>query len=180
VIAARYRIGQLAAIADVAASALRYYDEAGLLQPEERTEAGYRLYGPGAVGRLQFIRRAQGLGLSLREIHQLVASPEADAAAERDRLRHVVAHKLAETTVRLNELEILQSELKGLYVRLHRAPGPECGHLGDCACWLPTEKEVKSMTEEIACCDQLCCPECACTQGAPCDCSDCSCSKTGR
>ncbi len=120
------------------------------------------------------------MGLSLREIHELIASPEAETAAERDQLRHVVAHKLAETKVRLDELQVLKRELEVLYVRLLRASGPECGHLGDCACWLPTEKEVIAMTEEVACCGQLCCPECACTQGVPCDCSDCSCSKAGR
>ncbi len=109
----KYRIGQLAAMVGVAASALRYYEEAGLIQPAERTEAGYRLFGPDAVGRLRFIRQARGLGLSLREIHQLVASPEADTAAERDQLRHVVAHKLAETEIRLDELELLRRELEG-------------------------------------------------------------------
>lgn len=72
VIATRYRIGQLAGIAGVSPSALRFYEEAGLLQPGERSEAGYRLYGPEAAGRLQFIRRAQGLGLTLGEIHRLL------------------------------------------------------------------------------------------------------------
>src|SRR5438105_1037552 len=139
------RIGQLAKDAGVAPSALRYYEEAGLLTPVERTEAGYRLYSTEAIGRLRFIQRAQALGLSLKEIQELVAAPAADAAAERGRLQHVVAHKLAVTEQRLADLGALRAELEAMYVRLTRAPGPDCGHVGDCGCWLPTEQEVRAM-----------------------------------
>lgn len=172
------RIGQLAKHAGISTSALRYYEEAGLLHPGERTEAGYRVYGQEAIGRLQFLQRAKALGLSLREIRQLLAGPHADAGDERDRIRHLVAHKIAATRRQIGELQALERELESLYVRLLRVPSPECGHLGDCACWLPTDEEVKVMTEEIACCGQLCCPDCACVRGEPCDCSECPCRRT--
>jgi MerR family transcriptional regulator, copper efflux regulator len=167
------RIGELARSAGLATSALRYYEQAGLLPPPERTEAGYRLYGPEAVGRLAFIRRAQALGLSVREIRRLVESPRAGNAEERAVLRRVVAHKVAEVERRRQELSDLQADLEALYVRLLRAPGPDCGHVGDCACWLPTEEEVRAMTTAVesardcCCCD---CPDCA----GKCDCG-CSC-----
>lgn len=167
------RIGELARSAGVSASALRYYEEAGLLRPAVRTEAGYRLYGPEALGRLQFVRRAKDLGLTLAEIRQLLADPNADARAERDRLRHLVAHKIARTQVRIAELQALDHELQSLYVRLLRLPGPECGHIGDCACWLPTDEEVNVMAKEVACCGKLCCPE-----GEPCDCPECPCCQS--
>lgn len=170
------RIGQLAKVAGVSTSALRYYEEAGLLGPGARTEAGYRLYGSEAIGKLQFIRRAKALGLSLAEVRHLVMSPDVDRGVERDRLRHMVAHKLAETRARVAQLQGLEGELESLYVRLLRVPGPDvCGHVGDCGCWLPTNEEVMAMTTEIACCGERCCPECACSQGAPCDCSACPC-----
>jgi hypothetical protein len=66
--------------------------------------------------------------------------------------------------------------LERLYIRLLRTPGPDCGHLGDCTCWLPTAEEVKSMTQEVVCCGELCCPDCSCTKGGPCDCPDCPCN----
>ncbi len=169
------RIGQLAKAAGVATSALRYYDAAGLLGPATRSEAGYRIYQPGAVGRLQFIRRAQALGLSLREVRELLESRDGDVGAERDRVRHAVAHKLAVTRQRVAALQSLEEELQSLYIRLLRTPGPECGHVGDCACWLPTHQEVKMMDQEIACCGQEGCPDCSCTRGEPCDCPDCPC-----
>jgi MerR family transcriptional regulator, copper efflux regulator len=173
----KFKIGQLASQAGIASSALRYYETAGLLGPGERTEAGYRLYEPEALGRLQFIQRAKALGLSLGEIRRLVDGPHSDSESERQALRHVVAHKIAETRSRIGELQFLDTELQELYTRMIRQPGPTCGHLGDCACWLPTQEEVSLMTQEIACCEEPCCAECACEDGKPCDCTDCACSK---
>lgn len=164
------RIGELAKRVGLATSALRYYEEAGLLGPARRSEAGYRLYGPEAVGRVEFVQRAKALGLTLAEIRRLTASPAGDRREEAGQVRHLVAHKLAETRRRLGELRALEGELEQLYVRLLRAPAPDCGHLGDCACWLPTEEEVKTMREEVrasaaadcGCCDD---PDCGCCCG---------------
>ena len=175
---AAIRIGELAKLAGVSTSALRYYEEAGLLGPAARTEAGYRMYGPEALGRLQFVQRAKALGLSLQEVRQLLASPAADVGAERDRLRHLVAHKLADTRARIAELQALDQELESLYLRLLRAPGPECGHVGDCGCWLATDEEVKAMANEVSCCSAPCCQDCACSLGQSCDCPDCPCNQT--
>ena len=172
------RIGALAKLVGLSTSAVRYYEKEGLIAPVPRTDAGYRLYGTEVVGRLQFLLRAKALGLSLREVGELLASPTADVGAERDHLRHLVAHKIADTRRRIAELQALNQELEALYVRLLRTPcvGPTCGHVGDCACWLPTEEEVKVMADEVACCGELCCSDCSCVQGQPCDCADCSCS----
>ena len=54
----------------------------------------------------------------------------------------MVAHKIAWSQARVAELQALEHELQSLYVRLLRVPGPECGHIGDCAFWLPTDEEV--------------------------------------
>ncbi len=169
------RIGQLAKRSGHSSSALRYYESAGLLPPARRSDAGYRLYGEEMLGRLAFVRRAQALGLSVREIRSLLSEPAATSAEEdRGRLRHVVTHRLAETQQRLAELKALQQQLKALHVRLQRAPGPGCGHMGDCACWLPTEEEVKTMAQEVACCGEQCCPECSGTEDPDCECSCCA------
>src|SRR3989441_12480187 len=118
------RIGELARLAGISTSALRYYEEAGLLGATARTEAGYRIYGSESGGRLQFVQRAKALGLSLQEVRQLLASPLADVGTERDRLRHLVAHKLAETRARDAELQALDQELERLYGPLTRPPSP--------------------------------------------------------
>jgi MerR family transcriptional regulator, copper efflux regulator len=164
------RIGDLATKAGVSPSLLRYYEEQGLLS-STRSEAGYRIYGPDALGRLGFIKRAKALGLSLEEVRRLVQTPS-PMPESLEELRHVIAHKLVDTQSRIAELEALRGELEALHVRLGRAE-PPCGHLGDCGCWLPTEQEVRLMTIELRdaeCCD--CCPgEC------PCEAEGCGCTE---
>jgi MerR family copper efflux transcriptional regulator len=171
----RISVGELAKLAGIRASALRYYEEAGLLAPADRAQNGYRSYPPEAIGRIRFIQRAKSLGLSLHDIRTLVAGAQPEGVADRDRLRHAVAHRLEETKRRIAELHELERELESMYVRLLRFEGPECGHLGDCECWLPTEEEVKIMRREVACCGELCCPGCSCGDGEACDCPDCPC-----
>jgi DNA-binding transcriptional MerR regulator len=65
-------IGQLAKRAGLRTSALRYYEEQGLLEPVGRTPSGYRLYAPNAEQTLHFIQRAQRLGFSLADIRTLL------------------------------------------------------------------------------------------------------------
>lgn len=65
-------VGQLAARSGVAASALRYYEDRGLLAPE-RDASGYRRYPRAALRRVAFIVFAQRVGLSLAEIAQALA-----------------------------------------------------------------------------------------------------------
>jgi len=164
------RIGELAKLTNASTSALRYYEAAGLLQPPTRSENGYRAYPLAAAGRVDFIRRAQALGMSIADIRRLVTPPTSDPAT----LRHVVAHKLADIKRRQSELDDLSRELEKLYVRLARHPAEACGHVGDCGCWLPTEEEVMTMAEEvqgIAQCDCRDCPD-------P-DCVNCSCCSAG-
>jgi len=65
-------IGQLAKRAGLRPSALRYYEEQGLLNPISRTDSGYRLYDSESEQALKFIQRAQRLGLALADIRVLL------------------------------------------------------------------------------------------------------------
>lgn len=67
------RIGELAARANVNIETLRFYERRGLLSAPARLPSGYRAYDPGVVQRVRFIRRAQELGFTLREIDDLLA-----------------------------------------------------------------------------------------------------------
>ncbi len=136
------RIGELAKRAGVAPSALRFYEAAGLVPAARRSPAGYRLFEPDLLGRLEFIRRARALGLSLAEIRELVAGRDADSAAENGRLRRTISRKLAEVDQRAADLQALRSQLADMHARLARVPRPECGHLGDCGCWLPVPDDA--------------------------------------
>jgi len=69
-------IGELAERAGLRTSTLRFYEDQGLLFPAGRTDAGYRLYAPGAAARLHLIQRAQRLGFSLADIRPLLQAWE--------------------------------------------------------------------------------------------------------
>ena len=51
-------IGELAKQTGLRTSALRYYEQEGLLSPADRTEAGYRLYAPDSLDTVRLIQRA--------------------------------------------------------------------------------------------------------------------------
>ncbi|MFC5705496.1 redox-sensitive transcriptional activator SoxR [Aeromonas eucrenophila] len=77
-------IGQIAKRAGVNASALRFYEEKGLLQ-SLRSDGGQRLYPRDALRRIAFIRVAQGMGLSLGEIAEALAGlPDGRTPDRRD------------------------------------------------------------------------------------------------
>ena len=66
-------IGRLANVAGVNLETVRYYERRGLLPRPPRTASGYRIFPVEATRRLRFIKRAQELGFSLREIRELLA-----------------------------------------------------------------------------------------------------------
>ena len=74
-------IGQVATAADVNVQTIRYYERRGLFPTPRLTPGGYRQYADDAVVRLRFIKRAQELGFSLREIQELLALRVRHAAA---------------------------------------------------------------------------------------------------
>ncbi len=66
-------ISQLAKRSAVSLETIRYYERQGLLLKPPRSTAGYRLFPLDDVRRVRFIRRAQELGFSLKEIKELLA-----------------------------------------------------------------------------------------------------------
>ena len=67
------KIGKLAARCGVSPDTVRFYEREGLLPSPRRTASGHRIYGDEALARLQFIRRLQGIGLTLQDIGEILA-----------------------------------------------------------------------------------------------------------
>ena len=65
-------IGTIALRAGLRTSAVRYYEARGLLKPAARLPNGYRIYDDDAVSLLHFVRRAQTLGITLKEARKLL------------------------------------------------------------------------------------------------------------
>lgn len=85
------QIGELAKRTGVSVSALRYYEQIGLLPASERRISGYRLFSEESVERVQFIRRAKALGFSLKEIRSVLAL--CDEKASPCELASTLAHR---------------------------------------------------------------------------------------
>src|SRR6476469_3773652 len=77
-------IGEVAKRSGVATSALRFYEEQGLIH-SQRTDSGHRRYPRAVIRRIAFIVFAQKLGLSLDEIgEELAKLPPHHAPSRRD------------------------------------------------------------------------------------------------
>lgn len=66
-------IGEVASQAGIGIETVRFYERRGLIEDPPRTESGYRQYSKDVVSRLRFIKRAKGLGFSLKEIAELLS-----------------------------------------------------------------------------------------------------------
>ena len=111
-------IGQLAGRAGVRPSTLRYYEQEGLLEPETRSPAGYRLYRLEALESLNFIQRAQHLGFSLSDIRLLLAGWRSGNMSDQAILdlaetRHLALERqVTESLVQQHELELFLQDLR--------------------------------------------------------------------
>ena len=123
----RLSVGELAERAGVATSALRFYEDHGLIV-SERTDSGHRRYRPDALRRVSFIRTAQRVGLSLEEIRvALERLPKQRTPSRRDweRLASMWQPLLAE---RIATLQRLQAQLG-------ECIGCGCLSLQSCGIW---------------------------------------------
>lgn len=103
-------IGELAARSGVAASALRFYEERGLISAT-RTDGNQRRYVRGMLRRVAFVRAAQQVGASLDEIQTALAALPTDrtpTATDWARLSAGWQEQLAE---RISDLERLRDQL---------------------------------------------------------------------
>ena len=118
------KIGEIAKATGLTTKTIRYYELNRLMEEPERTESGYRLYGQQDVERLEFVKKAKRLGLSLVEIRDILQlhaqrqSPCVHVLAlldrkldhldnimrEMDEFRHELMRLRVESQVRLEQL----------------------------------------------------------------------------
>lgn len=84
---------------------VRYYERRGLLPDPRDGVGGYREYGDDVVDRLRFIKEAQAMGFTLKEVAELVALRRGDTAREvRERAREKL-EGIREKVAALRKLE---------------------------------------------------------------------------
>jgi MerR family copper efflux transcriptional regulator len=92
---------------------LRYYEREGLLPAPPRTPAGYRAFPIESVARVQFVKHAQALGFTLREIKELLAlrvDPRTTCADFRER----ALAKVADIEQKIRTLQAINAALTRL------------------------------------------------------------------
>ena len=79
------RIGDVAAASGLSVRTLHHYEDIGLIEPDARSDAGHRLYGPTAMARIYRVQLLRRLGLSLDAVARALDDPAWD-------LTHALAH----------------------------------------------------------------------------------------
>jgi MerR family transcriptional regulator, mercuric resistance operon regulatory protein len=103
-------IGRLARAAGVGVETIRHYQQQGLL-PVPRAIGAFRHYPPALKDRIGFIKRAQALGFSLKEISTLLSL---EHGRSRKAIRNVAANRLAEIRAKIADLRNMEQALSRL------------------------------------------------------------------
>jgi len=109
--AAEFKIGHLARKTGCKVATIRYYEQVGLLPAPGRTPGNTRVYGPGHLARLAFIRHCRELGLAqpaIRELLELTDQPDRSCAA----VTEIARAQLADLNRRIARLDALKCELE--------------------------------------------------------------------
>lgn len=119
-------IGQVAKKAWVNIETVRYYERQKLIPLPPRRESGYRQYPEDTVNRVLFIKRAQELGFSLKEVAELLSlrvGPETTCGE----IRKVAEGKIADIEGKIHALQRMKEALAKLAAGCSgRGPTSEC------------------------------------------------------
>jgi len=89
---------------------IRYYERVGLLAKPPRSRGGYRQFSPESVRRVRFIKRAQELGFSLREIKELLTLRIAAGSTRAD-VRKRAEAKIVDIEAKVQHLRAMKKAL---------------------------------------------------------------------
>ncbi|MFH8404132.1 redox-sensitive transcriptional activator SoxR [Streptomyces sp. NPDC018019] len=132
----RLPIGELAGRSGLAASALRYYEELGLIH-SERTSGGQRRFTRATLRRVAFIRAAQVVGLSLEETSAALAKLPQDRAPNAAQWNSVARTWTRRIDQQIAELQRLRGQLAGCI-------GCGCLSLRKCGLYNPGDAAAES------------------------------------
>ena len=129
------KIGDLARAVGTTVKTIRFYEDAGLIPAAPRTESGYRIYEKADVERLEFIRSAKRLGMSLEEIRGVLQLHDLNEPTC-VHVRALLDDKIARIELALKELRDFRRELASLR--------DKAGDLEDCC---PTGGNICGIVE---------------------------------
>ncbi|MBI2826040.1 MAG: MerR family transcriptional regulator [Planctomycetia bacterium] len=104
------RTGEVARLAGVNVETLRFYEREGILVEPPRRMSGYREYPPDTVDLIRFVKRAQELGFSLREIQELLNLRKVPRRAT-GKVPGLVRGKISEIDHKIRDLQAMRRAL---------------------------------------------------------------------
>ena len=119
------KIGEIANRVGVATSAIRFYEDEGLLPEPERTASGYRDYDPSVIDRLAFIRAGQAVGLTLGELGEVLQIRDRGEAPCRH-VSELIDTRIREIDERTSDLARLRADLTTLAATAVEFDPAEC------------------------------------------------------
>ena len=127
------KVSEVAAKTGVSPYAIRYYTRIGLLTPARQSGNRYRQFTDADVKRLSFIRKAQGLGFTLKEIRKIFEKSRT-GQTPCPLVREIVQRRIVENSKRLQEVVALQRNMERALRRWKKMPdrAPD----GDAICHL--------------------------------------------
>jgi MerR family mercuric resistance operon transcriptional regulator len=120
---AKLTIGHIARSAGVGIETVRYYQRRGLVSLPPKRARGFRYYTPATASRVRFIKRAQALGMSLKEVQRLLKLDAKGACTEN---RSLAVAKLALVEKKLLDLAKLRDVLQALVAACDQPHGASC------------------------------------------------------
>lgn len=115
------RIGQVAKLTGLPASAIRFYETSGLIAPAQRHPNGYRDYPESVLGMLGLIKMGQQLGFSLDAIRSVLPGDD-HAQWSPDALLNSLRAKVLEIQTLQQHLQRTEAQLNHLIVAIENRP----------------------------------------------------------
>lgn len=125
------RIGELSKQTRVAVKTLRYYEEIGVLANAPRGPQGYRDYPDEIVDQVRFIKASQAVGLSLKEIREVIAHRQAGVTPCQQVLA-LLQLRASDYQERIDELKLALATLNQLIERAQELEPRDCVAGGVC------------------------------------------------
>lgn len=119
------QIGELAKTSGVNAKMIRHYESIGLIAKASRTDGGYRTYSETDVQFLRFIKRARGLGFSMKEIKKLLSLWKNKSRSSQD-VKALTSLHVKNLELKIQEMQEMVQNLKKLSQNCHGDHRPHC------------------------------------------------------
>ncbi|MFO7952147.1 MAG: MerR family transcriptional regulator [Bacillota bacterium] len=115
-----YLISEASKITKLPKKTIRYYENIGLIPPLKRNQGKYRIFSKEDVRRLVLIKKAKYLGISLREIKELVdLAFDSNCKIFETKFLQLLADKITEVDETINDLHEFRKELVSIKDYMH-------------------------------------------------------------